>query len=476
MTDMLVHSKEDPRIGAQLAAFAIDTKTADIPAEVWDSWRLHTVDTLACAAAGVSLPVAQRVRDLALESGNPSGGAPVIGSSRHTSPMLAAMANAFAANALDYDDGFEHQGKGMGHPGASLVSAAIAALAQGPISGEEFLTAIVVGAEINNRLILSVQPSADRFHEVYGIGQHQSIGAAVTYGRLIGLNAAELENALGLAASLTAVPSLHKYNWENRPIISLKDFVAPAAQAGVQGVNLACAGLIGPQGMFDGPQGFWRMVGSDKFESDILVEGLGQEWLAGEGAFKLYPACRWIAPVLEAFEEVIGESGAGIDEIESVRVLSFADVSQKMSIARPGNAIDAQFSLPHLLACIARGLPPGLPWFSDEVLKDGSGARLAERMVIETDAEMNAAMRGKGRRPSARVELRLLDGREFSNYVSAPLGSKLRPAKDERVLKKFEDLLGQAGNTDPEILSQMLLALPEADNVAEALAPLFSGS
>ncbi len=474
MTDMTVHSEEHTRIGAQLAAFAIDTQAADIPADVWESWRWHTVDTLACAAAGVSLPVAQRVRALALETGNPSGGAPVIGSGRQSSPMLAAMANAFAANALDYDDGFEHEGKGMGHPGASLVSAALAALAHGPISGEEFLTAIIVGAEINNRLILSVQPSADRFHEVYGIGQHQSIGAAITYGRLIGLSAQDLENSLGLAASLTAVPSLHKYNWENRPIISLKDFVAPAAQAGVQGVSLSCAGLRGPEGMFDGVQGFWRMVGSDKFEPNILTGSLGERWLAVEGAFKLYPACRWIAPVLEAFEEVIHESQAGLDDIKAVRVLSFADVSLKMAIAKPANAIDAQFSLPHLLACIARGLPAGLPWFSEEVLNDGAGARLAERMVIDTDAEMNAAMRGKGRRPSASVELTLLDGRQFSRHISAPAGSKLRPVPDERILTKTETLLGQAGHADPAALAKTLLALPETANVSTTLSPLFN--
>lgn len=457
----------------RIADFAASLRPEDIPEPVRATWRLHVADTLACAAAGALLPVAADVRRFAQAAGNPAAHAPVIGSPHRSSPMLAALANAFSANALDFDDGFERNGKGMGHPGASLVAAALAALGERPVGGEEFLAAIIAGAEVNNRLILSIQPGAARFHEVYGVGQHQTLGAAVTHARLRGLPAAQMENAIGLAASLTAVPSLHKYNWQHRPIVTLKDFVAPAAQAGVQAVELALIGLRGPEAVFDGPQGYWKMVGSDRFDPDLLTGGLGQSWLAGEGAFKTYPACRWIAPALEAFERALRDSGARADEIEAVTVHSFADVAALMAHFPPANAIDAQFSLPHLLGCIARGLPPGLPWFTAEALADSGTRTFARLLCFRTDPAMDAAMRGTTRRPSARVEIRLKDGSMVSATVEAPLGGTVRPLSCNAIWQKIALLLDQAG-LDCSGPFERFLRQPESSlDAMDSLSPLF---
>ncbi|PZQ50782.1 MAG: hypothetical protein DI556_06600 [Rhodovulum sulfidophilum] len=455
----------------RVAGFAARLRAEDLPAGLRADIGLHLLDTLACAAAGARLPIAAEARGHARAMGNAAGPAPLIGAADRTSPMMAAFANAFAANALDYDDGFEHDGKGMGHPGASLVAAALAALGRGPVSGGALVAALAAGTEINNRLILSVQPSAERFHEVYGIGQHQAIGAAVVYARLSGLPAERMETALGLAASLTPVPSLHKYNWRARPIITLKDFVAPAAQAGVQAVELARAGFTGPRGVFDGPTGFWRMVGSDRFDAEALVADLGRVWRAEEGAFKTYPACRWLAPALEAFEiaRERAATGAGIVRI-SVR--SFADVGRKLADPRPRDAIDAQFSLPHLLACLAAGLPAGLPWFTPAALADPALHALADRVTIETDAAMDAAMRGPGRRPSAAVAIDFADGSRAEAEVAAPRGGALRPITAAVVRDKAGRLFGQSGL---DISERTLAELAASADVMTDLAPLFRG-
>ena len=74
------------------------------------------------------------------------------------------------------------------------------------------ITALTVGFEVNNRLIHAIQPSAERFNEVYGVAQHQSIGAALVAGLLLGMDEQQLHNAVGLAAVLTPLPSLHQYN------------------------------------------------------------------------------------------------------------------------------------------------------------------------------------------------------------------------------------------------------------------------
>src|SRR5262249_41777805 len=154
------------------------------------------------------------------------GACPVLGSWHSFGPAAAAFGNAAAMNALDFDDGFEIDGRGMGHPGATIVAAAISAPYAGDVDGATFLAAVIAAYEIHNRLIHAMQPSIERFREVYGVCQHQAIGAAIAFGKQAGLGAEALENAIGLAATLTSVPSLHKYNWNRRPIISLKDFNA----------------------------------------------------------------------------------------------------------------------------------------------------------------------------------------------------------------------------------------------------------
>ncbi len=111
-------------------------------------------------------------------------------------------------NGLDHDDGVEIDGKGLGHPGATLVAAAMVALDLNPepVAQDVLITTLAAGFEVNNRLIHAIQPSAERFSQVYGVAQHQSIGAAVVAGRLLGLNPEQLHHAVGLAAALTPLP------------------------------------------------------------------------------------------------------------------------------------------------------------------------------------------------------------------------------------------------------------------------------
>nr|WP_253937617.1 hypothetical protein [Dickeya dadantii] len=65
------------------------------------------------------------------------------------------------------------------------------------ISGARLLCALAAAWEINGRVILSQQPSPERFRQVYGVCQHQSLGAAVAFGLLSGCDAAGLETPSG---------------------------------------------------------------------------------------------------------------------------------------------------------------------------------------------------------------------------------------------------------------------------------------
>lgn len=412
-------------ITAAVVDFAAQLDYDDLPATVVEKAKWHILDTLCCAMAGRGLEVAASARRAARAMG--SGDSPVFGTSVGTSASAAAFANAVTANALDYDDGFEIDGKGMGHPGSTIVSAALSALGTQPVSGKAFIAAVVAGYEINNRLIYSMQPTAERFAEVYGVSQHQGIGACITYSRLRGLSRDALSNAIGLAGGLTPVPSLHKYNWNLRPIISLKDFVAPAATAGVLAVELSQAGFIGSRDLFDGPAGYWRMMGSDRFDAATLTQELGQRWYLEDSSFKMFPACRWMAPALEAFEWLMAEHAIDADDILEVVVDTFSVIRDKLMALEPVNEIDAQFSLPFCLAALAMRLPKGREWFDSWVLDDPHMKALARKVSVRVDPSMDQQMSGSQRRPSARVSVHLRNGNCLEQTIITPLGSTSRP-------------------------------------------------
>ncbi|WP_201296092.1 MULTISPECIES: MmgE/PrpD family protein [Pseudomonas] len=120
---------------------------------------LHQVDGQAVPIGFQRSNLGEQARRLARIMGG-QGSANVFGEADSFSLTAAAFANAFIINALDHDDGVENDGKGMGHPGATLMATAIAALDANPkqVTESALLAGLVAGFEVNNRLIHSLRP------------------------------------------------------------------------------------------------------------------------------------------------------------------------------------------------------------------------------------------------------------------------------------------------------------------------------
>jgi 2-methylcitrate dehydratase PrpD len=443
----------------RIADFSSRLKIADVPGDVLAKAKLHILDAIGCGIAGASSDLAQRMLAY-LDLEHRAGPCPVFGSGRRFGPAAAAFGNAAAMNALDFDDGFEVDGKGMGHPGATIIAAAASASFVREVDGPAFLAAVIAAYEVNNRLVRSMQPSLERFRQVYGVCQHQTVGAAIAFGRLIGLDAAGLENALGLAATLANLPSLRKYNWERRPLISLKDFNAPAAEAGVRAVQLDRCGLVGSKAVLDGDTGLWRMLGSDRFDPDLLVASLGSEWSLLANSFKPFPACRWMHTALEAFATVVAEHRLMPDNIEKVTIHTSAAMSRDFMDYEPATMVDAQFSLPFALAAIAYEIRPAGRWYEPETLARIDLRSFGRRIVAIVDPVIEETMSGPARRPAGRVSIHSR-GRTFASALIAyPWGSAERPMSAAEVSAKFVE------NTAP------ILGMDHAGNLMDRLKDL----
>src|SRR5436309_3082495 len=81
----------------------------------------------------------------------------VVGTTQRAAPGPASFANATAANALDYDDT-----GATGHPGATVIAAALALGEARDRSGADFLAAVLAGYEVWSRIAGAIQPSWER--------------------------------------------------------------------------------------------------------------------------------------------------------------------------------------------------------------------------------------------------------------------------------------------------------------------------
>lgn len=273
----------------RVAEFACDASWDELPADVREQAVRCVLDLTGDAIAGSRTKVARIAGDYALESYG-SGAATVIGADATSTPVGAALANGFAASALDLDDGYRPL---KGHPGAAIFPAVLAA-ERSDSTGAEFLTALVVGYEVAIRAGLALHPYYGFYH---GTGTWGAIGAAAGAARLLCTDAGQVCQALGVADF--HAPMTPEMRSVDSPSM-VKDGIGWGAMVGFASAQLVSRGFTGIPSLFDA-----ESSGPD------LVESLGHEYLLRDLYFKPHACCRWAQPAVEGALAAVRELGVG---------------------------------------------------------------------------------------------------------------------------------------------------------------------
>lgn len=328
----------------KLARFSV-ADLNHVPPDVLAMAKMVLMDTLGCMFGGSRTKVARCLEDVMTASGG-TPQATVIGLGRRLSGIQAGYVNGQLADILDFEDTF------VGHPGAAVIPAALAAAEIVNCSGLELLKAIIVGYEVCMRVALAVRPSQPAAHANAGVFYFHCFGATAAAGRLLRLEVGELEQAFGIAASHAPLP-IWLAKWE-RPLHWVKNNFGGQTAAGLIGVLLAKTGFAGPRNILDHPLGFWRMVGSDRYDAEVVTRGLGDEFLILQDTFKPYPCCRWLHSTLDGVDYIVKTHRLERGVLASIVVrgpnhlLNFGDLT-------PQTLVDAQFSLPYSVAALLLG-------------------------------------------------------------------------------------------------------------------------
>ncbi|WP_374670130.1 MmgE/PrpD family protein [Ramlibacter sp.] len=444
---------------ATLAAFAADLQFDDIPAPVIRKTEDLLVDWFGSVVAGHgSRPVASITR-FALANGPDQGPSEVINERRTSSPYLAAMANAAASHVAEQDD--VHNGS-VFHPATVVFPAALAMAQQIGASGRDLLTAAVAGYEVGIRVGEYLgRPHYRIFHTT---GTAGTLAAAAAAGRLLRLDAGQMQHALGSAGTTAA----GLWEFLRTAADSKQLHTAHAAGAGLMAACLAQDGFTGAAQILEGPQGMaaGMTTGADAAR---LTDRLGTRWATAETSFKYHASCRHTHPAADALLQVMQAHGLKPDDLaEVITHVHQGAIDVLGPVVNPATVHQSKFSMGTVLALVAQFGHAGLSEFDAHFVSAATQAfRDKVRMVLDDEVDAAYPVRWIGK-----VTVKCVDGRVLHGRVDEPKGDPGNTLSREEITAKAMRLAaysGGAGEAEMAVAIQRLWAIAEAPRAGALL-------
>ena len=394
-----------------------------------DRARDAAVDTIGCMIAGRS-DESVAALTCAFDGEIAGGGEARLVTGGSASPSLAALINATAAHALDFDDNFH---PARAHASAVLVPALLAVLASGKAtSGRRFLEAYLAGLEAQAAVGFGVNPSHYNrgWHATATVG---SIGAAAGVARLLGADENGLVAAMSLATSFACGPK-GQFGTAAKPL-----HAGIAARNAVDAARMALAGMSGRPDILEGPQGFLDLFGGDDakgwdgltFDEEHIIESRGV-------VTKRHPCCASTHRAIDALLDLKQEHGLLAGDIARIEAKVGISAVRNLAYPDPADEMQARFSMQY---CLATAFLNGALSLSD-FTRQGIGRPEIREFMPRIGMESYSAEEEKGveRLPHV-VTVTLRDGRIYWKSRLHAKGSLEAPMSDHEREVKFMDCL-----------------------------------
>lgn len=415
-----------------LARFGAALRYEDIPAEVIARIKLSLLDSLGCCLFGATLPWTQKVAELADQEGAKPV-ASLIGLGRKTSAALAALVNSTAGHAFELDDIHKES---IIHAGsiATPVALNLAEAKGGKVSGKDLLTAMVAGYEIGHRVGNAATMSLF-FRGFHPQGTSGTFVAAATAARMLDLDAAQFQHALGMAGSQAGGLMAAQEGAMVKRFHSGR-----AAQSGVYAAQLASRGFTGILDALEAPYGGYLATYSDKPDPSRLTDGLGKTWETLNVGYKPHASVTSIHSALDALSELMKEHDLKAGDIAKVEtgLSPMTHVHCAWEYKAQG-VTAAQMNLYYGMAVIALDGAAFTEQFREARLSDPQILDFISRISAHVDAEIEKM--GAPFRHASRVKITTRDGKVHEKLALHRRGSPENPLAPEEVVHKFRNVV-----------------------------------
>ncbi|TDU31900.1 2-methylcitrate dehydratase PrpD [Panacagrimonas perspica] len=416
--------------------------------------KIGLIDTVATALAGCAEPAVRILLEhLTAQGGTPE--APLLFTGTRLSTAHAALVNAVAGHALDYDDVSL-----SAHTSTVLIPTLLAEGHRLGASGSDVLRAYAVGYEVWADLHTR-EPDPLHLKGWHPTSVFGTVAAAAAVAHLAKLPAHTVQTALALAASLSS-GLVANFGTMTKPLHAGK-----AASHAIEAVRLAERGLTAAPDALEHRAGFLAALSpasrvdlARPFEVDpdrLRLESIGL-------SVKRYPVCYSCHRVIDGAIALIEQHDLAPADVASVQVRIGVAQASMLRNPRPVTGLEARFSIEFAVAAALVARRVGLAESSDAfVTQSAVQAQFAKVKVDTCDRPSEDSAFGY----ADRVSITCTDGRAFdSGDIRFARGNARNPLDPAELRQKFIDCVAYGGSgRNAGALYERLAAFEDIDDV-----------
>jgi len=502
----------------------IKTRFEDIEPEVVDNTKRRILDMVGDIVGGSLCPGNPELAELVRDWGGKKE-ATILGFGGMGPAHDVAMLNAIFGRSFDRGP-LTLIIEGDGKPGTIYIdgkplrrfanhiteTTAPVALAMGEskgISGKELITALVAGDDLAARLHIANDrtppgqaPSPDLPPAPMTRGASTTFGATAIAGRILGLNSTQMSHAFGLSMMLggggqvmfpgqapSTAPRQPKQvttdakQAANPGWLGVKDpfFLAQLARGGYEetvgtkmgngiearnGINaaqLAMAGWAGVKDPFFGERGGYYPGLSSCNRAERIWQDLGKKHIV-EQVFKPWPGGRPTNAPTQAALAIVNKNEFNTDDITDV-ILFLSPAAAAVHYSKPyiiGDypTMNALWSFYFAVGSTLYRKSSKDENFMEDKIRDPKLQALIKKVKLD---DLNKA-------EGIELQVKLKDGRTFSEYVDRAIGEPYKPLSREGLIAKFMEQVefsGMVSSRNSEQLIKLLERLEDVNDIRE---------
>lgn len=423
-------------VARELAKQVVDFHFQDLPQDVIHQTKRVFLDTLGCAIGGYHSEASRIIQELIRDLDHLTE-ATVFGSGFKTSCFNAAFANGAMVRYLDYNDtAFILQGEvyRTGYHPSEVIPPILALGERHHLSGKDVITAIVLGYNLSLSFLEGVTGPGMEKRGWNGDTRGAYIMPLIA-GKMLGLNEAQMENALGISGSCHAILGILDTPAEEYTMT--KNIRFPTmAYAGIWAALLAQKGFTGPTTILEGHDGFVQVIMNGEYDLSKLTNL--------KGKFAIRDTC--IKSIIADFSShghltatltLVKEHDIKPEDVAEVRITTSKRCAEHTGDPvkkYPKNKETADHSFYYLTAVAIIDRQIGPDQFTPEKYQDPRVLALIDKVILRGDPDLDKV------RPAGISEIVTKQGKTYQFRVNYPRGHARNPMTDEEIIEKFKSM------------------------------------
>ena len=282
------------------------------------------------------------------------------------------------------------------------------------------------------------------------------LGSAAASARLLKLDAARTQMALGIAAS-QPVGLREQFGTMTKPL-----HPGAAARAGVMAALFARHGFTASRRALEAPRGLLQVF-SDKTDWNEITNRLGETWEIALNTYKPFACGIVIHPSIDGCIRLRERLHLKPEQVARLTLHVHPLVLELTGKRTPSTGLEGKFSVYHSCAVGLIFGRAGEHEYSDQIVRSPQVVAVRDRVTAFAEATIDEA--------SCRIELELVDGACHAIAIEHAVGSLQNPMSDAALRAKFVDQAAPVlGAAQANAAADAAFAIAEASDMKRLLA------